>query len=77
MLSPSAVSSSSSPGMQSSELAPMPWRKAVEGPLGLAVGCVTRGAAPLRVGLTGTQTPLSTSPVQPAWEQLAPSAGTQ
>eukprot|EP00966_Prymnesium_polylepis_P197496 4576722-Prymnesium_polylepis.1 len=79
MASPSAASSSESPGMQSSDPSSMPSRKAAEGPLRLGACRVTRCAAapPARAGVTGSTAPLSSSPVQAPWQQLAPAAGTQ
>eukprot|EP00966_Prymnesium_polylepis_P036962 857323-Prymnesium_polylepis.1 len=65
--------------MQRSEPQSMLSRKADEGPLRLAACRVTRCAAapPARAGVTGSTAPLSSSPVQRLWQQLAPAAGTQ
>jgi len=54
----------------------MPWRNSCDGPLRFAAGA-TRGAVPLRAAEAGWTAPLSASPVQPTWQQLAPAAGTQ
>ena len=72
MLSPSAVSSSSSPGMQRSKPLSMLSRKEDEGPLRLGACRVVRCAAPppVRAGLMGRTAPLSTAPVHPPWQQL-------
>eukprot|EP00966_Prymnesium_polylepis_P007891 181504-Prymnesium_polylepis.1 len=79
MLSPSAASSSSSPGMQRSEPLSMLSRKQAEGPLRLAACRAVRCTAPppVRAGLMGMTAPLSTAPVHPPWQQVSPAGGTQ
>ena len=82
MLSPSAVSSSESPGMHSSDDLSMPCRKAADGPLGFFVCRVARCAPPPPpppppAGVTSLTALLSTAPVHSAWQQLVPATGTQ